>query len=222
MWFVHCCETRAVWDTITDACRTPRESDMVRAHRFSTTVVLVCFVMVQSRGAFAAGEQPPLPSTASTSTLVIDTVADRPDVTSAINVATADQPLDRETDLLQVAQRPRFTLSDEISRERLFPGIADGNVWRGMPTFFSEEGGSLAQRRGYRGRGSGRNDGARAAVLLGAVGVIAGTAVLVYTNRPECSVSARTNGCGYGTKVAGSAVLSAGLVGLLVGALTWR
>ena len=107
-------------------------------------------------------------------------------------------------------------------RERLFPGIAGGHVWRGIPTFLPEDAGSLAQRRGYRGRGSGRNDGARAAIFLGAVGVIAGTAVLVYTNRPECSVSARANGCGYGTKVAGGAVLSAGLVGLLVGALTWR
>ena len=52
--------------------------------------------------------------------------------------------------------------------------------------------------------------------------MIAGTAVLVYANRPECRVNDRGNGCGYGTKVAGSAVLSAGLVGLLVGALTWR
>jgi hypothetical protein len=30
------------------------------------------------------------------------------------------------------------------------------------------------------------------------------------------------NGCNYGTKVVGGAVLSAGIVGLLVGALTWR
>ena len=111
---------------------------------------------------------------------------------------------------------------DQISRERLFPGIASEHVWRGLPTFFPEEAGSLAQRRGYRGRGSGRNDVARASILLGAVAAITGTAVLVYSNRPECSVNARESGCGYGTKVAGSAVLSAGLVGLLVGALTWR
>jgi hypothetical protein len=38
----------------------------------------------------------------------------------------------------------------------------------------------------------------------------------------KCNTNPGANGCGYGTKVAGSAVLSAGLVGLLVGPLTWR
>lgn len=195
---------------------------MVRTHRFlTTTVVLVCFVMAQSRGALAADEQPPLPSTSLPLTLSIDAVVGREDVTSAIDVAAGDQPLDRE-EPLRIAERPRLTLPDEIFRERLSAGIAGAHVWRGIPTFHPDDAGSLAQRRGYRGRGSGRNDGARAAIFLGAVGVIAGTAVLVYTNRPECSVSARANGCGYGTKVAGGAVLSAGLVGLLIGALTWR
>lgn len=75
--------------------------------------------------------------------------------------------------------------------------------------------------RGRRGRG-GRNDGAAAALFLGAIGTIAGSALLIYANRPECSVSAQNTGCGYGTKVAGGAVLSAGLVGLLIGAATWR
>ena len=179
---------------------------MVRTHRFFTTVVLICFVLAQSRAALAAGEEPPLPSATSTSTLATVAVADGQNVTA---------PLD-------VAEAPRLTLADQISRERLFPGIASEHVWRGLPTFFPEEAGSLAQRRGYRGRGSGRNDVARASILLGAVAAITGTAVLVYSNRPECSVNARESGCGYGTKVAGSAVLSAGLVGLLVGALTWR
>ena len=195
---------------------------MVRTHRFLTTVVLICFVLAQSRASFAAGEQPPLPSTTSTPASAIEVVASRQEVTSAIDVAADDQPLDRESEPLRIAERPRLTLRDEIFRERLFPGTAGGHVWRGIPTFDPEDGGPLAQRRGYRGRGSGRNDAARAAVLLGAVGVIAGTAVLVYSNRPECSVSARANACGYGTKVAASAVLSAGIVGLLVGALTWR
>jgi len=175
---------------------------MVRTHRFFTTVVLVCFVMAQSRGALAAGEQAPLQGATPPSTLAIDAVT--------------------ETEPLQVAERPRLTLPDGIFRETPGPGNTGGHVWRGIPTFPPDDAGSLAQRRGYRGHGSGRNDGARAAIFLGAVGVIAGTAVMVYANRPECSVSARANGCGYGTKVAGSAVLSAGLVGLLVGALTWR
>jgi len=195
---------------------------MVRTHRFlTTTVVLVSVVLAQSRGAFAAGEQTPLPSTP-TSTAAIDAVADREEVTSSVDVAARDHPFDRERETSQLAERPRLSLPTEIFSERADPGTTTGRVWRGIPTLPSEDTGSLAQRRGYRGRGSGRNDVARAAILLGAVGVIAGTAVLVYTNRPECSVNARENGCGYGTKVAGGAVLSAGLVGLLVGALTWR
>src|SRR5690242_20412371 len=38
-------------------------------------------------------------------------------------------------------------------------------------------------RFGRRGRRD--NDGARAAIILGAIGAIAGTALLVYANRPE-------------------------------------
>lgn len=77
---------------------------------------------------------------------------------------------------------------------------------------------------GQRGYGHRRyhNDAAMTAILLGAAGAIAGSAVLVYANRPDCSANANVSGCGYGTKVVGGAVLSAGLVGLLVGALTWR
>jgi hypothetical protein len=59
-------------------------------------------------------------------------------------------------------------------------------------------------------------------MFVGAAAAIAGTAVLVYANRPECSTFPTASGCGYGTKVVGGAVLSAGVVGLLVGALTWR
>ena len=72
------------------------------------------------------------------------------------------------------------------------------------------------------GRRGGRNSGAAAAIFLGAVGTIAGASVLVYANRPDCSSNPSLGGCGYGTKVVGGAVLSAGLVGLIIGALTWR
>jgi hypothetical protein len=72
------------------------------------------------------------------------------------------------------------------------------------------------------GRRGGRNSGAATAMFLGAVGAIAGTAVLVYANRPDCSRNASLSGCSYGTKVVGGAVLSAGLVGLIIGAVTWR
>ena len=72
---------------------------------------------------------------------------------------------------------------------------------------------------GYRHR---RNDAALTAIMLGAAGIVAGTAVLVYANRPECSVNANFNGCGYGSKVVGSSLLAGGLVGVLVGSVTWR
>jgi hypothetical protein len=58
--------------------------------------------------------------------------------------------------------------------------------------------------------------------MIGAAAAIAGTAVLVYANRPECATDTVAGGCGYGTKVVGTAVLSGGIVGLFVGALTWR
>jgi hypothetical protein len=81
----------------------------------------------------------------------------------------------------------------------------------------------FAQRGGYRGGRSGRrNSGAAAALFAGAAAAIAGTAVLVYANRPECTAIPTASGCGYGTKVVGGAVLSAGIVGVMVGALTWR
>jgi hypothetical protein len=67
-----------------------------------------------------------------------------------------------------------------------------------------------------------RHDASIAAIMIGAAAAIAGTAVLVYANRPECATDRIAGGCGYGTKVIGTAVLSGGIVGLFVGALTWR
>jgi hypothetical protein len=67
-----------------------------------------------------------------------------------------------------------------------------------------------------------RHDGSIAAIMIGAAAAITGAAVLVYANRPECTTNTVAGGCGYGTKVVGTAVLSAGIVGLFVGALTWR
>jgi hypothetical protein len=88
--------------------------------------------------------------------------------------------------------------------------------------FDSVETEGVAQRGGYRGRGNGRNGPAAAAIVIGAAASIAGGAVLVYANRPECSANHSATGCGYGSKVTGTAVLSAGIVSLIVGALSWR
>jgi hypothetical protein len=94
-------------------------------------------------------------------------------------------------------------------------------AWLTTPVFAPAEFGAIGQR-GYYGRGRSRNGAAQAEIVLGAIAAIAGTAVLVYANRPDCSNRPAASGCGYGTKVAGTAVLSAGLVGVIVGALTWR
>jgi hypothetical protein len=74
----------------------------------------------------------------------------------------------------------------------------------------------------YGSRRGRRNQAALTAIMLGAVGAIAGTAVVVYANRPDCNVNPSLGGCGYGTKVVGASVLSGGVVGLMVGAVMWR
>jgi len=80
---------------------------------------------------------------------------------------------------------------------------------------------SFADGRGYRGRGYRGHHNAAAALALGAVAAITGTAILVYANRPECSTSRFAGGCGYGTKVVGGAVLAGGIVGFVIAAATW-
>ena len=124
--------------------------------------------------------------------------------------ASTGEPLPGTTEFVRslVASSPHLLRDDTLIR---------------LPAFAPDEPSLFAQRgrrdRGYRG---GRRNGAAAAVFLGAAAAIAGTAVLVYANRPECSAVPTASGCGYGTKVAGGAVLSAGVVGLVVGAAMWR
>ena len=83
-----------------------------------------------------------------------------------------------------------------------------------------DESSTFAQRRGFRGRG--RNDGPRTAVVVGALAAITGAALLVYANRPECRANASANACGYGTRVIGGAVLTAGAIGIVAGTVSWR
>ncbi len=83
---------------------------------------------------------------------------------------------------------------------------------------------ALAFSQYGRGRHYGHHDhdAAVAAMILGAAAPITGAALLIYANRPECSTNQTAGGCGYGTKVVGGAVLTGGLVGLTIGALTWH
>ena len=90
------------------------------------------------------------------------------------------------------------------------------------PSHFTlaDESSTFAQRRGFRGRG--RNEGARTSIVVGTLAAIAGAAILVYANRPECRGNASANACGYGTKVIGGAFLTAGAVGIVAGSVSWR
>jgi hypothetical protein len=114
----------------------------------------------------------------------------------------------------------RFTLPESFVENPSLVGIANGahRPFTITPTPSSALAGQIYQGRPYRMS----RDGSIAALMLGAVAAIAGTAVLVYANRPECTTNQLAGGCGYGTKVVGGAVLSGGVVGLFIGALTWR
>jgi hypothetical protein len=125
------------------------------------------------------------------------------------------------TSASSVVERSRFALSEEGLAAIAPVETAGGQVLRSG--FRPVEFGSFAQRGRYRGRGSrGGNGGSQAAIVFGAVASVAGGALLVYANRPECRTNERATGCGYGYKVVGGAVLSAGVVSLVAGALIWR
>ncbi len=115
----------------------------------------------------------------------------------------------------------RFTFNDDAPAAAASVETSGARVWRRPLEFAPLESSAFAQR-GRRGGRGGRNGGAAAEIMLGAVATVAGAAVLVYANRPECSGNPNGSGCGYGTKVVGGAVLSVGIVGILVGAMRWR
>jgi hypothetical protein len=115
----------------------------------------------------------------------------------------------------------RFTLNDDVLAANASAETAGARVWRRPLEFAPLESSAFAQR-GRRGGGGRRNTGAAAEIMLGTVAAVAGAAVLVYANRPDCNSNPNGSGCGYGTKVVGGAVLSVGIVGIVVGALRWR
>jgi hypothetical protein len=114
-----------------------------------------------------------------------------------------------------------FTLDDDVFATSAQVGSSGGQIWRSALKFVPVESGALAQRRDRGGRGD-RNRAAQVELVLGAVASIAGTAVLVYAHRPECSTNPTADGCGYGTKVVGGAILTAGIFSLVAAAVTWR
>ena len=175
---------------------------MVRTHRLSTVSALIlCFVATEFSGVLlATGEQP---TTAALSSQ------------SGLDVAA-------ETARTAVG-RPRRAFSKEALIANLPIDVTGRGVSGGTLTFPSLESSFLAQRGWRRDRGvRHRNGAAQAEMILGAVASITGGAVLAYANRPECNARPTADGCGYGTKVVGGAVLTGGMASLLVGALTWR
>jgi len=171
---------------------------MAGMHRLSTTAaVLVCFVVVQSAGATlyaSEGESSPGAAVSTPSPVI----------------APFETPV----------EHLRMTLRNQILAAPAPIGSAP--VWLNAGPLAPGGTGTLASRRGlFWGRGD-RNEGARTALVLGTIATITGAALLVYANRPECSENGAASGCSYGTKVVGGAVASAGLVGIVAGALTWR
>ncbi len=89
-------------------------------------------------------------------------------------------------------------------------------------TVLEQRGYGGGRRGGRGGRAVGRAGAALIAMTVGAAASITGGALLVYANRPECRGRSYLNGCGYGFKVVGGAVLTAGFVGMVAGALSFK
>ena len=187
---------------------------MARAHRMLMTgAVVVCLISAQWNGRLFASEE----ERSTTSETQAPTSAE-----PAPAIAIDEHPTGT-TDLwsaLPRLERSRFTLNaGDVAASPSLGAFAPGahRTFNFLPAQSSAFAGQIYQGRPYRiGR-----DGSLAAIVIGSVVAIAGAAILVYANRPECDVKEFAGGCGYGTKVVGGAVLSGGVVSLVVGALTW-
>lgn len=111
------------------------------------------------------------------------------------------------------AARSRFLFSDE----NLAQALVDSDV-RGADAPAAEYG-----QWGWHGGGHhhhGHNGASQAAIIFGSIATIAGTGLLIYSNRPECD-HFHSNEC-YGEKVFGGSLLAGGIVSLVVGMTTWH
>ena len=200
---------------------------MARVHRVSLTgVVTVCLLSAQWNGPLLASEAGSSPSTTAISPLLI-TVSGAQVPTSlglAPTIATGEQSIET-TDVSSASEsqngRARFTFDALGVNQAL--GTAAPSAKRAFevaPAEFNPPAEQIYQGAPYPYRP--RRNGAIAAIMIGAAAAITGAAVLFYANRPECNTDPGAGGCGYGPKVVGTAALSGGLVGLFVGALTWR
>jgi hypothetical protein len=200
---------------------------MVSAHSLSMTgAVIVCLVSAQGNGTLLASEDQRSLTEAPSSQSLTDMTSETQMSTSA-GLAPAIC-MDEHSAGTDVSSAPwlrmepsRFALdAGGVAANPSLGPVAQGahRTFNFVPTQSSAFAGQIYQGRPYR---MGRN-GSIAAIMIGAVATITGAAILVYANRPECATNQLAGGCGYGPKVVGGAVMSGGVVGLFVGALTWR
>jgi hypothetical protein len=180
---------------------------MARVHRLSMTgAVIVCLVSTQWNGTLLASEEERSSKEAPSSQSLTDSSSEARASTSAE---------------LAPAERPRFTLNDrDFAANPSLGPVAPGphGTLNFLPTRSRAFAGQIYQGRPYRME----PDRSLAAIMIGSLIAITGAAILVYANRPDCDFHQFAGGCGYGTKVIGGAVLSGGVVSIVVGALTWR
>jgi hypothetical protein len=205
----------------------PMEHEMARTRRLSITgALIVCLIGSQSTGILFASDfngssdgpralraptvstELPASAAAPAPAIAVDDNPIAPDVSSAPPSVMEPLRLAFTTEAL-TANPPwgsRVTgLTGRSDVGLLQSSAFAGQIYQGRPRPIRRD-----------------NSGSIAAMVIGAVASITGVALLVYANRPECSTREFATGCGYGTKVVGGAVLSGGIVGLTIGALTWR
>jgi hypothetical protein len=109
--------------------------------------------------------------------------------------------------------RSPFVLSDEMLRQSLIE--SDAREARVPATAYGQW--------GYYGPPPHHhhNGAAQAAIIFGSAAVIAGTAMMIYANRPECDAIVHSNDC-YGEKVFGGSILAGGIVSLTMGMVMWH
>jgi hypothetical protein len=182
------------------------ESEMARTHHLSMTgAVIICLVSTQGNGTLFASEDE-------------GSLREAPSSQSLTSSASETQ---MSTSGGLVPERAPFTPSAGGFTANPSLGLVAPGAHRTFGLAPTES--SALARQIYPGRPYRiRRDGSIAALMIGAVATIAGASVLVYAHRPECESNHFAGGCGYGTKVVGGAVLTGGIVGLFVGALTWR
>lgn len=190
---------------------------MARAHRLSMTgIVIVCLLSTQLTGTLFASE-PTSAATGDSATEPLAAIISNVQAPAAVLPSGAGErpALTKDALFAPEARSAHFEFDATRLPVNPFLGTDSNRIFKLSDA--NSFGGQIYQGRPYPMR----HDTSIAALMIGAVATITGAAILVYANRPDCSMSPAAGGCGYGTKVVGTAVLSGGIVGLFVGALTW-